>query len=65
MTDIYDQATEREEIDRELAIKAAASSDPHVESTGKCLECDCDVGEGVRWCSPECRDDWQRWNPGI
>lgn len=29
---------------------------------GMCLNCGDKVGEEMRWCSNDCRDDWQRRN---
>lgn len=29
-------------------------------ATGSCLWCDEPVASGVRWCSSDCRDDWER-----
>jgi hypothetical protein len=29
-------------------------------TTGFCLNCGEPVADGLRWCSVECRDDWQR-----
>jgi len=67
VTDIYDQATEREERDRAAAIAAARTPAPRYPApTGCCLNCQDDllkplmVGEAIadRWCCIECRDDW-------
>jgi hypothetical protein len=33
--------------------------------TGACHNCGDDVAEGMRWCSPECRDDWERRRNGL
>lgn len=32
------------------------------EPTGACLYCDDPLDGNRRWCSPECRDDWEREN---
>ena len=67
MTDLYDQAQEREQRDREAAI-AAARQPVHglPDATGVCLNCGDDMAAAeeaeqaiaARWCSVECRDDW-------
>lgn len=56
--DIYDQATERENQERERALKIRRPDGP--QALGWCLHCETAVPEGRRWCGPECRDDWQR-----
>lgn len=58
--DISDTATAREELDRDLALKARKPPGP--AATGFCLFCDADVAEGLRWCDSDCRDDWEREN---
>jgi hypothetical protein len=35
---------------------------PLAEATGYCLFCDEEVEENRRWCSAQCRDDWQTEN---
>lgn len=62
MADIFDLATEREEMDRELSLKNRRPNGP--PATGYCLFCGPDVPleDGRRWCSAECRDDWTRIN---
>ena len=58
MADIFDRATEREEMDRERALKMRKPEGP--KATGYCLECGEPIGEGRRWCiGVECRDRWQ------
>lgn len=62
MTDIYDQATEREIRDRELAlanIRASAGTQPKLTANGKCYNCAETVGDGATFCDADCRDDWQ------
>ena len=56
--DIYDQATERENQERERALLIRRPDGPL--PTGWCLYCETAVPAGYRWCGPECRDDWQR-----
>ncbi len=58
MTDIFDLATEREEMDREIALRVRKPEGP--KPTGRCLWCDEPVEEGRRWCpGVECRDMWE------
>lgn len=56
MTDIYDQATAREEQDRELALqnlRYSAKPLPH----GTCNNCESScVGA---FCDQDCREDWE------
>lgn len=50
-----DQATEREEMDREIALKVRR---PELKHVGFCYNC----GEETHgaFCCPECRDDWTK-----
>jgi hypothetical protein len=62
MTDIYDQATEREMRDRELAlqnVRASAGTMPTLTANGKCYNCDDPLADGLTFCDTDCRDDWQ------
>lgn len=56
MTDIYDQATAREELERELALQQtrySAKPLPH----GTCNNCEAScVGA---FCDQDCREDWE------
>ena len=54
MTTLDDQASDREQLDRDLAQRKPAGP----AATGYCLNC----GEPVdgRWCNPECREDWSK-----
>ena len=62
--DIYDRATEREEQDRELALKRMRPAGP--AATGWCLNCGADLPAqqpglpAPRWCDCDCRNDWER-----
>lgn len=60
MTDLYDQATAREEEDRERAIARARSLAAALPFVGCCYNCDALVPDGHRFCDTDCRDDWQR-----
>jgi hypothetical protein len=57
MTDVSDQATIREEQEREMCLRTAMEPHKHLQATGRCHYCDEPV-EG-RFCGPECRDLWQ------
>lgn len=63
MTDIYDQATKREEDDRALALKVRL---PTLTPCGACHNCGESVAHGQLFCRPEpgidgsCRDDWEQ-----
>ncbi len=65
MADEFDLASEREEIARAKAIENIQARPLAAVATGLCLECSTPVADGLRWCCKECRDDWQRWNPGA
>lgn len=57
--DVYDQATEIEERDRELAIKAARERAKQTEKfTGHCLSCNEQITVG-KFCDVDCRDDYE------
>ena len=58
MTDIYDQATDKEMRDRDLAIKAARSQNKPIEFTGRCLSCEEIIDKG-RFCDAACREDYE------
>ena len=56
MTDIYDQATAREEQDRELALqnlRYSAKPLPH----GVCNNCEASCAGA--FCDQDCREDWE------
>lgn len=61
--DELDIASDREQLERDKAVANIQSKPPAATATGCCLECKDPVTPDVRWCCPECRDDWQRWNP--
>jgi hypothetical protein len=60
MTDIYDQATEREERDREMAIAAAKRSAPALPYVGRCHNCDASLPESMRFCDADCCRDFEK-----
>ena len=57
--DIADQASDFEERDRRLALRAVPPA-PVIEATGECLCCETALPDGKRWCDAGCRDLWQR-----
>lgn len=59
MTDAIDKACEREQIDRDLAIKSAGKTEPVAKATGHCLWCNAELAQGKRWCDAECCEDWE------
>jgi hypothetical protein len=60
MTDIYDQATEREEKERELAIAAARRSAPVLPFIGVCHNCQAPTAPSVRFCDSDCLADYEK-----
>ena len=59
MADEVDITTEREEMNIANAIRAA-HQDSGPQPTGACHWCDEPVGPTDRWCSLECKVDWER-----
>jgi len=57
MSDIFDDASETEQLHREMAIQEIRSKKRH-PYTGHCLCCNETIPEG-RFCSAECREDWE------
>lgn len=57
MTTIDDQATEREEQHRDIALSKRLPDGPI--PCGVCYNCVDPVEGDLRWCCTECRDDWQ------
>jgi len=58
--DQIDRANDLADQEREAriaAVRAQAARGP--VATGRCLYCDEIVADDVRWCSTECRDEWQ------
>lgn len=67
--DIYDQATQQEEMMRELALKAVRDKASILQPTGACFNCkalltDNDTAKAC-FCDADCRDDWQLRNKGV
>lgn len=59
MTDIYDQATEREEQDRNLAIAYHRQSNRSLLPVGACYFCESSVNDGRIFRSKDCGEDWE------
>lgn len=47
-----------DKVNEEL-IKQARNRPPEAVATGACLYYGENIKPGFRWCSPECRDDWE------
>lgn len=60
--DEIDRDSEFEEKILAANIAAAARIKPEAEATGRCLNCTVRVRKGMRWCCPDCRDDWEAMN---
>jgi len=60
MTDVSDQATNREEQERERCINAARRQNQALQPTGACHWCDEVVDGEKRFCDSDCRDMWQK-----
>lgn len=43
-------------------IAKAAAVAPVAQVTGRCLNCNMRVRKHMRWCGPDCRDDWDALN---
>lgn len=61
--DIYDQATEREELDRKIALQHTLNTTPQLERVGVCHNCGEPLQSHLLFCDANCRDDWQLRNP--
>ena len=59
MSDIYDQATDQEMMDRDLAIKAARAQNQPMKFTGHCKYCEEHIDRG-HFCNAECREDFEQ-----
>lgn len=59
VADQFDRASEREDLDRELAIKEALrpSSPNRLMVTGKCHNCDEPLNNGGLFCDRDCSAD--------
>jgi hypothetical protein len=57
MPDFTDEATELEELQRDIALRKARSHKP-LPNKGSCYNCDDTIRNGL-FCSPECREDYE------
>jgi len=58
MADIIDDAQEREEELRARALQFRKPEGP--PACGYCYNCGEALGQGVRWCDADCREDWEK-----
>lgn len=59
MSDIFDQASEREDRDRQAAIDRQRRASERLPYVGCCYYCGSITPTGVRFCDADCRDDYQ------
>lgn len=59
MADEIDRASEREQLDRDLAIAAAkrSAASTLLPACGECYNCHASVPAGLRYCDKSCADD--------
>ena len=58
MSDFADLASEREELDRALALRAAFRHEQPLPAIGQCHNCQASLPQGVRFCDCDCRNDY-------
>lgn len=64
MADEIDRANDYAQTGLDAAI-ASARVGVELAATGECLWCEKPVPDKVRFCCADCRDDWQKRNPGL
>jgi hypothetical protein len=64
MADVVDRANDLVEMTLENCIKKVTAKASIPKGIGICIECGEPVEGERRWCDVDCRDDWQRQNPG-
>ena len=57
--DFADNASQQEELMREVALRRAANHAPDLPSVGVCYWCSEEVEPPRRFCGVECRDDFE------
>lgn len=62
MTDELDLASDREQLERDAAIRNASAYRSNLKPCGKCLNCGEEVASELRFCDADCRDDFQSRN---
>lgn len=60
MNDVFDQASDREMMDRDLAIASIRSKVNYLKPKGSCYFCDEPLSSRRKFCGPNCRDDFER-----
>ena len=58
--DIYDQATVREEQERDIALKSIRSRHRELQHVGACHNCEAVLEAPKIFCDADCRDDWHK-----
>lgn len=61
--DIYDQATMKEEQERDALLAMTRSRQPSIVPKGCCYNCNEKLRRPQLFCNADCRDDWQLRNP--
>ena len=64
MSDEVDAANELLQKMIDAGISKAQGTINVVNTTGKCIWCGEEVHDERRWCSAECRNDYERFNNG-
>lgn len=62
MADEVDIANDLVDRITQAAVTAAGLTSIPVNDTGKCWNCGEAVSDGRRWCSADCRTDWELEN---
>ncbi len=64
--DIYDQATLKEEQEREVLLAMMRNRAPSIYPSGMCHNCNSALQDTRHlFCDADCRDDWQARNPNT
>ena len=58
--DLIDMGQQREQMDREYALRAALQHEPPLPYVGSCYNCGDPTGGGRRFCDCDCRTDYER-----
>jgi len=64
VADVIDQGNERAEQFLEHALVEASKKAFALPPKGRCYNCERPLGGSAKFCDPDCRDDFQRRNPG-
>lgn len=59
MTDVFEQASEREQLERDLAIRFSRKT-AELPYSGSCYFCEHDLPPPMRFCDSFCRDDHEK-----